>query len=611
MLKKIDRLMLVSFFPPFLVTFGIATFVLLMQILWVYIDDIAGKGLGFFMIVELLAYKCVGLVPMALPLAILLSSVMVMGGLAERYELSSFKSAGVRLLRVMRPIILFGMLATFVSYLCSDYIIPVANLKFGSRMYDIQQKKPTLSLEQGVFNDDFENFTIRIGEKSGNGTTIGKVLIYDQTEANSSKLAQVVAEKGEMYSSPDGNFLVMKLENGHQYTEMRPSGRRSANEGYPFVRINFDTWNKVFDLSEFNLARTNEMLFEGNRSMMSISQLRDAIDSIQAQIDRRYVTLATHVSNYFTPFSAEMIYPSSEEVDSLAQEEPDTTTEREEAAEPPDTLRRVRDSLRQYYRDRTSAARDTLRAAGRDTTASTTGRTEGREGASVADSLARTLPIKPKPIATRGAPRPSRDRTGAVRTQRDTTEAEDNRLPIEKFVDTFPSVDAWLATLERSERKRFFQKATSAVRSIQSQAEAAVTSIDRTLENKVKHIYEMHMKYSMAVVCIIFVFVGAPLGAIVRKGGFGYPLLVSVVAFIVFVVLTIFCRKIAEALVVPAAVAAWLPCIILFPIGLWLTVKAMNDSKLFDLFRLNNLRVRLALARKQRRERMAVRESNA
>jgi lipopolysaccharide export system permease protein len=177
---------------------------------------------------------------------------------------------------------------------------------------------------------------------------------------------------------------------------------------------------------------------------------------------------------------------------------------------------------------------------------------------------------------------------------------EEQKLPIERFADSLGSVDAWLAALDADDRRRFFQKATSAVRSIQSQAESAVNAIDRTKENKVKHIYEMHMKYSMAVVCIIFVFIGAPLGAIVRKGGFGYPLLVSVVAFILFVVLTIFCRKIAETFILPAAMAAWLPCLILFPIGIWLTIKAMNDSKLFELFTLTNLRVRWARAKQRR-----------
>ncbi|MEO0627766.1 MAG: LptF/LptG family permease, partial [Bacteroidota bacterium] len=133
-MKQLDRLLIKAFIGPFIVTFGIATFTLLMQVLWNYIPNIAGRGIGFFIILELLAYKCVGLVPMALPLAILISSVMVMGGMAEHYELPSIKSAGISLMRIMRPLMAFGLLAAATSYLCADYVIPAANKQFARRM---------------------------------------------------------------------------------------------------------------------------------------------------------------------------------------------------------------------------------------------------------------------------------------------------------------------------------------------------------------------------------------------------------------------------------------------------------------------------------------------
>ena len=227
-MKQLDKLLLRSFVGPFIVTFGIALFVLLMQILWLYLDDIAGKGLSFFLIMELLAYKCVGLVPLALPLALLISSVMVLGNLAEHYELSSFKSAGVSLLRVMRPLIVIGMLCAGISYACSDYVIPAANLQFGSRMYDIQQKKPTLNMEPGVFNEDFSQFTIRLGGRDDNGRDIDDVLIYDQTKANLGELSEIMADNGEMFAADDGKFFVMRLYDGHQYVEQRPGAPAAA-----------------------------------------------------------------------------------------------------------------------------------------------------------------------------------------------------------------------------------------------------------------------------------------------------------------------------------------------------------------------------------------------
>ncbi len=562
-LRKIDRLLLVSFIPPFLVTFGIATFVLLMQILWVYIDDIAGKGLGMFVIIELLAYKCVGLVPMALPLAILISGVMVLGGLAERYELSSLKSAGVSLLRVMRPIILFGTGAMIVSYLCNDYIIPVANLQFGSRMYDIREKKPALSLEAGIFNDDFGNYAIRIGSKESDGKTIRDVLMYDHSNANTGRLTQVVAESGEMFATDDGSYFIMKLYVGHQYIESAPAGR-STRGGSPFIRTAFKSWNKVFDLGEFNLDVTNPELFSQNRSMMSISQLASQIDTIQKRIDQRQVNLAKQIGSFFSVLPVDSLYPDGvierlAPTDEIANQElSDTTNATSEEFLAQDSLKR--DSSKVSMAERLAADR--------------------RLGKPTANA--------PPPVALQGsnrstAGRPSNLSTAARNRQQRDTSQKRVLLPLEKFSDTTATVAAWLDELTPVERRRFLSKAKASARAIVNQAGQAEVSLNRTMEDKVKHIYEMHTKYSMAVVCIIFVFVGAPLGAIVRKGGFGYPLLVSVVAFIVFIVLTIFCRKIAETFLVPAALAAWLPSLILFPIGVWLTIKAMADSKLFEM----------------------------
>ena len=577
-MKKIDRLLLVSFIPPFLVTFGIATFVLLMQILWVYIDDIAGKGLSAFVIIELLAYKCVGLVPMALPLAILISAVMVMGGLAERYELSSLKSAGISLIRVMRPIIIFGSVATFVSYLCNDYIIPIANLQFGSRMYDIREKKPTMSMETGVFNDDFGNYAIRIGEKGPDGRTIKDILIYDHSEANSGKLTQVVAESGEMFSTRDGSYFVMQLYNGHQYIESRPTGRNTG-QGAPFIRTSFKSWNKVFDLSEFNMDITNPDLFSQNRSMMSISQLASQIDTIQKRIDQRYLNLAKQVGTHFSVLPLDSLYPQAllELIELDGDEKP------------------LLDSLSQEDVLQDSLTADSLKLLEKMGTDSIQRLESYNQRISSAGRERAEMEEKPKP--KKGIPTDQKVKTdqeerlakaAAIKKAAAVANEEDSTrvlpiLPLERFDnDTITTVTAWLEALTPAERRRFMTKAKSSARAIINQAEQAEVSLSRTKEDKVKHIYEMHTKYSMAVVCIIFVFIGAPLGAIVRKGGFGYPLLVSVVAFIVFIVLTIFCRKIAETLLVPASLAAWLPCIVLSPIGVWLTIKAMADSKLFD-----------------------------
>lgn len=544
-MKKIDRLLITSFLPPFFVTFMIAMFVLVMQVLWLYIDDIAGKGLGFFLIMELLAYKCVALIPMALPLAVLISSVMVLGNLAERYELSSFKSAGVPLLRIMRTLILFGIFAVGLSFFCSNNLIPVANLKFGSRMYDIQRQKPALRLDSGIFNDDFDGYAIHIGHKEPDGKSIGEVLIYDHTDATKGRLSQILADQGEMYATPDGHYFVMNLKKGHQYIETEPS-LSGGGRSYPFVRTNFDSWTKVFDLSEFQLNRTNEELFKSNRSMMTSGQLREAVDSLSLKILRRQKGLSNQLSSFFSFMEADSAFidqPGSEDGEPSGEQQ----QEQQPAAAP--------------------AAADTAAA-----------------GEKAQEAPADTA--KPEKLAL------TSEKAIAAYNQRKAEQPPPRIFegkPVKQAREKpLPQDTSFTQLFEKMEQRRLLSRAESSARSIHAHSESALHSLDRLLEARVKHTYELHTKYSMALVCLIFVFIGAPMGAIVRKGGFGYPILISIVFFMLFIVLTIFCRKIAESFVLPASVSAWIPCGLLFPIGLILTSRAMNDRKLLNPDRINN-----------------------
>jgi lipopolysaccharide export system permease protein len=514
MIKKIDWFVFTSFIPPFVVAFMIAGFVLLMQTLWLYIDDIAGKGLGFLLVMELLGYKIVGLVPLAMPIAVLISSVMVMGNMAERYELSSFKSAGVPLFRVMRSLILFGVFAAWVSYFCSDYVIPKANLKFGSRMYDITKQKPALRLDAGVFNYDFQGYAIHIGEKEADGRGIKDVLIYDHSMQSQGQFSQISAKEGEMYPSEDGQYFIMRLRHGNQYMETRPQAAVGPQRDYPFVRTSFDQWTKVFDLSEFDLNRTDEEMFKHNRSMMSISQMKVAIDSIGRKIDNRETTYSNYVSGYYNFM------------------ELDSSVIREAA--------RKEAEINEFVQEVQSASGD--------------------------KKVTAPLPVRQR-------------RRGGV--------------PVEQLDVPLDSVNTLLLTFAESDRSRLLTKAKAFARSIKNRSTADQYFLADIKESRVKFVYDLHMKYGMAVVCFIFIFIGAPMGAIVRKGGFGYPILISIIFFMLFVVLMIFFRKIAESFLIPAALAAWVPCIVMFPIGIFLTYKAMNDEKLFNTDRITELFRRL------------------
>ncbi|RMG87821.1 MAG: YjgP/YjgQ family permease, partial [Bacteroidetes bacterium] len=301
-LKKADRLLLENFMPPFVVTFFIALFVLVMQTLWVYIDDIAGKGVGFFLMVELLSYMSVSMIPLALPIAVLISSVMVLGNMAERYELSSFKSAGVSLWRVLMPLIATTTAIAGFSFFCSNNLIPVSNLKFKSRLHDIRKQKPTLSLEEGVFNDDFEGYAIRIGKKMPDHRHIKDILLYDHSDAGEGRLLAVTADEGEMYATKDGDFFILHLKNGHQYAEPKPTKKgKDKRPNQPFSRTSFREWYKVFDLDEFEIDRTDESLFKSHHSMLNTRQLRVAIDSIDRAILDRLDKMAISNEKYFYP----------------------------------------------------------------------------------------------------------------------------------------------------------------------------------------------------------------------------------------------------------------------------------------------------------------------
>lgn len=526
MTRIVDRLVIQSFIPPFIVTFSIAVFFFLMQTLWFYIEDIAGKGLGLFFIIEILAYKCVGLIPMALPLATLISSVMVMGNMAEHYELSSFKSAGVSLLRIMRPLVLIAIASALLSYYCSATLIPMANLKFGARLYDIKQQKPALSLEEGVFNDDFQGYSIRIGNKGSNGKTIEDVLIYDHSAAAKGEFSQIIAEAGEMYTTEDEQFFVMRLVNGNQYIEINPSG---SKDDFPFVRTAFKEWIKVFDLSQFELGRTNEELFKSNRTMMSIPELSLAIDSMQIRVEERKDVLTEQLKSYFSKFPTDSI-----SYDSLFAK------------------KALPVSLPSVPKDLSPANSQVQEEANLVI--------DPQTGQAVDPSKAKVFQeyLKKRKVNVPKA---------AVSIKQDS-------------VINLKALSSILETFEKKDQKAFLDNARTYALSVQNMAESAQYAITNMQEQRVKLIYEKYTKYSIAIVCIIFVFIGAPMGAIVRKGGFGYPILISIIFFMIFIIMTIFCRKIAETFILPAVAAAWVPCIVLLPIGLILTFKAMNDSDL-------------------------------
>jgi lipopolysaccharide export system permease protein len=275
-LKKLDLLIVKAFIGPFIATFFITLLVLVLQFFWLYIDDIVGKGVDMFTVGRLVGYVAATLVPLALPLAVLLSSIMAFGNLGETFELVAIKSAGISLLRFMRPLALVCLVICYIAFLFNNDIIPVANLKMNTLKYDIIMSKPAFDIKEGVFYDRIEGYVIKIGKKEKDDSTIRNVVIYEQ---NPSGLQDniIVAEKGKMVVTPDKRALAFKLENGSIYQE---TGERFTTNTQ-FTRTNFAAFKKVLDLTSFKLNNTNDSAFRNNYQMLSMRQLNKTIDSLQ------------------------------------------------------------------------------------------------------------------------------------------------------------------------------------------------------------------------------------------------------------------------------------------------------------------------------------------
>lgn len=498
MIKRIDYLVLSSFTGPFSAAFGISLFVLIMQFLWLHIDDIAGKGVNLFLLLELIGYLSISIIPMALPVAVMLASVMLMGNMAERYELSSMKSAGISLLRVMAPLMLVCAVISLFSYVCSDFLIPISNLKFKTRLYDIKRQKPALSIEEGVFNEDFRQFVIRIGDKQADGETIGDVMLIDQSAPHRHKLNEILADSGQMYSSDDRRFFVMNLFNGVQYQEPGTSGNLPGNkQSYPFIRIHFKSMTKVWDMREFEINRTDEDNLKSNRQMLSMKQLRETSDSLNRLVLDHRKAIADNVLSLL----------------------------KEEVRPPPPG--------------------------------------PGPDGAAAENAaLNRRLGQPAQQAATIAAPT-------ALFAQN----------PIDKPLTAYGGL---LETFPETDRTRIKDEAKKRLESHRSNLETRKKQIEARQLDEVKVSYDLYIKYSFAIICLLFLFIGGPMGAIIRKGGFGYPILVAIVFFVIFVMLTIMCRKLAESFFLPPFWAAMMPWLVLLPVAALLTWKAMNDSRMLN-----------------------------
>ncbi len=308
---------------PFIATFFITLFVLVLQFFWLYIDDIVGKGLDLFTIGRFILYVCATLVPLALPLAVLLSSIMTFGNLGETFELVAIKSAGIPLLRFMRPLFITSLFICGIAFMFNNYIIPVAQLKMQTLKFDIIVSKPAFDIKEGVFYDKIDGYIIKIGRKEKDGSTIHDILIY-QHNYNLLQDNTIVAQSGKMTISKDKKFLEFNLKNGWNYQEKGP--RYSTNT--QLIRMGFKEYKKVFDLSSFKLNKTDDSTFKNNYQMLNMRQLATTIDSLE----RTTASYQKQSGNMLKPNIPILKYldspwkaqPSVAKIDSIRQVIPDS-----------------------------------------------------------------------------------------------------------------------------------------------------------------------------------------------------------------------------------------------------------------------------------------------
>ncbi len=433
-----------------------------MQFFWLYMDEMIGKGLSIWMLVQLLVYMSTTLVPLALPLSVLLSSIMTFGNMGENFELVAIKSSGISLLRFMRPLLLFIILISGLAFLFSNDVIPVANLKALSLLYDVRNSKPTLNIRADQFNNDIPGYSIRVGSKDKEGNKIHDVIIYDQTSMVGNDKV-VTAKEGEMIPSSNKQSLVFRLMDGWQYQE----GYDRTVHNYTQTRAHFAKYDIVFDMSGFNFTRTNQDLFKNAYQMANVSQLSESIDSFKKDNARTSTSVGAYLAPYITFDN------------------------------------------------------------------------KGKESEHLAQNLAK------------------------------------NNYPAHKYDSSF------LELVPDSLRVSVLQTVVNNVRSFKSLADMSALDKKLKLENFQKYDVEYHRKFTLSFACILLFLIGAPLGAIIRKGGLGMPLVVAVLFFMTFHILNITGEKLAKSGAVIPWVGMWMSTGILLPLAAWLIKAARNDSQVF------------------------------
>lgn len=462
-MKTIHKLVLKSYLGPMVLTFFIVMFVLLMNFIWRYIDELVGKGLDIFIIIELLCYVMINTLPMGMPLALLLAAIMTMGNLGENYELLAMKSTGMSLIQIIKPLIFVIIFIAIGSFFIINDLVPYANKKLYSTLHDIRQQKQSIEFQDGLFFNGIDNMSIRVGTQDPKTKLLRDVLIYDN-RSSSGNMTTTVADSGYIRLSDNKRFLNVILYNGENYEQTRNSQWYTKSS---LTHQIFDQQNITIPMSGFDMQRTDEDRF-ANSQTKDINDLQRAIDSLE-------IVVNAATTRSYEPLLKEQIFAQDNSVLPM-----------------PDSMMIDKSMYSNAY---------------------------------VVDSIA--------PLTTR----------------------EKNQI-----------LSTARMSAKNSRNMFSFDEST------------AKEALNQLYRSKV----EWHRKLSLPVSIMVFFLIGAPLGAIIRKGGLGMPIVISVIFFVIYYIISLTGEKLAKEGNWIAFYGMWLSTFILAPTGMYLTYKATNDSALLD-----------------------------
>ena len=530
-MRRLDKLILKSFIGPFFLTTIVATFILLVQYMLKYFDDFVGKNLGFKVFGELLFYFSINILPNALPLGVLISSLMTFGNLGENFELSAIKSAGISLTRALKPIFFFILTLTISSFFFNNYVVPAANLKAYSLIYDIKHKKPALDIKKGVFYNGIPNYSIKANEKFSDNVTLKDVMIYDHTRKNGNNFV-ILADSSRMFSMYNDKFLKLELFDG-QYFNQQVTKNNPVDQ---FQRTSFDQMYMMFSLSSFDLKRTREELFQNNRQMKNIQELTSDIDSLEVEQESAITSLHKLSKQYLYHRMDRSNFQKKKQVKSDSLQLKNSMINKNEKKQT--QLEKAKASIFDInfaYSYGLNFIRDSIRAD-----------SSWRRNRQVTGSI-RQLPEKSNGIL-----------------------AQMDLKDLDSLFTTNRKQSLVLASALRKSRNYKVN-----ISSIKSQLKRLRYESERYKIAKFK-------KYSQAFACMVMFLIGAPLGAIIKKGGLGFPVIISIFFYIFYYVTSILSEKWAVAGYVNGAYSIWMSDLILLPVGLFFLRQARVDARLFD-----------------------------